>query len=65
MPDMNTTTEEKIAVGVNVPASELAEMRRVTCVDLSGPAVLALARKGLAAELAKEQETTHSKGTRK
>ena len=56
MPDMNTTTEEKIAVGVNVPASELAEMRRVTCVGLSGPAVLALARKGLAAELAKEQE---------
>lgn len=53
---MNITTEEKISVGVNVPASELAEMRRVTCVDLSGPAVLALARKGLAAELAKEQD---------
>jgi hypothetical protein len=51
----NTNTEEKIGVGVNVPASELAEMRRVTCVDLSGPAVLALARKGLAAELAKEK----------
>lgn len=56
MPDMNTATEEKIGVGINIPAKELAEMRRVTCVDLSGPAVLALARKGLAAELAKEKE---------
>lgn len=53
---MNNTTKEKISVGVNVPASELAEMRRVTCVDLAGPTVLALARKGLAAELAKEQD---------
>ena len=54
---MNTTTqEEKIPVCVSIPPSELAEMRRVTCVDASGPAVLALARKGLAAELAKEPQ---------
>ncbi len=54
---MNTTTqEEKIPVCVSIPPSELTEMRRVTCVDASGPAVLALARKGLAAELAKEPQ---------
>ena len=47
--------EEKVGVGVNIPADELAEMRRVMCVDMNGPAVLALARKGLAAEIAKEQ----------
>ena len=56
---MNDQTEEeekekKIAVGVNLYKSELAEMQRVTCVDLSGPAVLAMARKGLAAEKEKE-----------
>ena len=50
----NNVTDEKVNVGINIPASELAEMRRVTCVDLNGPAVLALARKGLAVELAKE-----------
>lgn len=64
IPNTTVTAEEKINVGVNIPPEELAEMKRVTCVDLNGPAVLALARKGLAAELAKEQET-HNKGTRK
>ena len=50
--------DEKIQVGVNIPAVELAEMKSVTCVDLSGPAVLALARKGLAAEKAKSAAAT-------
>ena len=62
---MNTPIEEKeekINVGVNIPASELKEMRRVSCVDLSGPAVLAMARKGLAAE--KEKEAMFSSADR-
>lgn len=42
--------DEKIQVGVTIPTAELAEMKSVTCVDLSSAAVLALARKGLAAE---------------
>ena len=54
---MNAVNKEKINVGVNIPASELAEMRQITCVDLSGPAVLALARKGLAVEKAKAKES--------
>lgn len=45
-PQKNT----KINVGISMPAGELAEMRRVACIDLSGPAVLSLARKGLVAE---------------
>lgn len=60
---MNTSEskpEEKVGVGVNIPPDELAEMKRVTCVDLSGPAVLALARKGLAAELAKEKDNNQA-----
>ena len=52
-----TITEEKIAVCVNIPPGELAEMKRVMCVDLSGTVILALARKGLAMELAKEKES--------
>lgn len=52
---MNNTTntqpeDTKINVGVNIPADELDEMKRMLCVDLSGPAVLAMARKGVAAE---------------
>ena len=52
---MNTNEMPKINVGIYVPADELAEMRRVMCVDAAGPAVLALSRKGLAAEKAKEE----------
>ena len=64
MNNSEAAAEEKINVGINIPPEELALMKRVTCVDLNGPAVLALARKGLAAELAKEQET-RNKETRK
>ena len=42
--------DEKIQVGVTIPTAELDEMKRMSCVDSSGPAVLAMARKGLAAE---------------
>lgn len=45
-----TRKNAKVGVGISIPAEELAEMRRVACIDLSGPAILSLARKGLAAE---------------
>ena len=48
---MNNQPEDtKINVGVNIPADELEEMKRMLCVDSSGPAVLAMARKGVIAE---------------
>ena len=45
-----SSKDKKINVGIAMLPSEIAEMRRVACVDLSGPAVLSLARKGLVAE---------------
>lgn len=48
---MNNQLEDtKINVGLNIPADELEEMKRMSCVDSSGPAVLAMARKGVASE---------------
>ena len=41
---------KKINVGVYVPKKELEEMRDLSKVDLNGPAVLAMARKGVEAE---------------
>ena len=48
---MNKEPEDtKINVGLYIPTSELEEMKRMSCVDSSGPAVLAMARKGVVAE---------------
>lgn len=41
---------KKVNVGITIFDDELDEMRKVTCIDLNGPAVLSLARKGLAYE---------------
>ena len=41
---------KKINVGIYVPKKELDEMKELTKVDLNGPAVLAMARKGVEAE---------------
>lgn len=46
--------DEKVNIGIAIPRRELNEMRRVSCIDRNGTAVLAMARKGLAAE--KEQD---------
>jgi nitrogen fixation protein len=45
---------EKVNVGITIPKKELEEMRSFARVDLNGPAVLSLARKGL--EVQKRQE---------
>lgn len=47
---MTATKQKKINVGIYIPKKELEEMRAAARVDLSGPAVLAMARKGLEAE---------------
>lgn len=47
---------ERIQVGITLPKKELDDMRRASHVDLNGPAVLAMARKGLEAEKAKKAE---------
>lgn len=44
---MKKNKDQKVSVGVTMPTSELKEMKRITCIDLNGTAVLALARKGL------------------
>lgn len=41
---------KKINVGVTIDKSELDEMRAASRVDLNGPAILSMARKGLIAE---------------
>lgn len=41
---------KKINVGIYIPKKELEEMRAAARIDLSGPAVLAMARRGLEAE---------------
>lgn len=52
---MNNDNEpEKAQVCVTLPATELEEMRRITRLDTSGPAVLSLARRGY--EVMKAQE---------
>lgn len=52
---MNNDNEpEKVQVCVTLPITELEEMRRITRLDSSGPAVLSLARRG--AEVLKAQE---------
>lgn len=42
--------QKKVNVGIHIPKKELEEMRAAARVDLSGPAVLAMARRGLEAE---------------
>lgn len=40
-------TPKKVNVGINLPKKELDEMMAAARIDLRGPAVLAMARKGL------------------
>lgn len=47
---MREKKQKKINVGIYIPKKELEEMRAAARVDLSGPAVLAMARKGLEAD---------------
>lgn len=51
---MNEKNKKKVNVGICIPKKELEEMRAAARVDLSGPAVLAMARKGLEAEKAEK-----------
>ena len=51
---MNENGQEKAQVCVTLPATELEEMRRITRLDTSAPAVLSLARRGLEAMKAQE-----------
>lgn len=53
---MNAKNQKKVNVGICIPKKELDEMRAAARVDLSGPAVLAMARKGLEAEKAEKAE---------
>lgn len=53
---MNAKNQKKVNVGICILKKELDEMRAAARVDLSGPAVLAMARKGLEAEKAEKAE---------
>ena len=53
---MNATNQKKVNVGIYIPKKELKEMRTAARVDLNGPAVLAMARKGLEAEKAERSK---------
>lgn len=50
----------KINVGIMIDKSELGEMLAASRIDLNGPAVLSMARKGLAAE--KAEKSAANKG---
>lgn len=47
---MKTKTENKVNVGIYIKESELEEMKDLSKVDSNGPAILAMARKGVDAE---------------
>lgn len=50
----NENEPEKVQVCVTLPAAELEDMRGITRLDTSAPAVLSLARRGLEAMKAQE-----------
>lgn len=50
----NDNEPEKAQVCVTLPTAELEEMRSITRLDASAPAVLSLARRGLEAMKAQE-----------
>ena len=47
-------SKKKVNVGICMLKKELEEMKEASKVDSSGPAVLAMARKGLESEKAKK-----------